>query len=156
MTKNKRILYFSLFIPYIIIVMFLVFSPHFPFKLDIQDGNIPTMIRVLKAPVFYIPFQETISISFWLNVIMTVPFGSFLRLIFCKRLQFKLILTVGVIVGLFIETIQFIFDNFIPGFSRYVDINDLISNAFGVVVGYYLMMLMYKILLKLKNNTISR
>lgn len=156
MVKKNRIVCFILFIIYISMVIFLVFSPHFPFKLNVQGGDIPIMIKILKAPVFYIPFQEIRDIGFWLNIILTVPFGAFLCILFGKRLKFIFIFKMGFIVGMFIESIQFILDNLIPGFLRYVDINDLISNTFGVVIGYYSIILIYKTLLKFKNNTISR
>lgn len=154
MTKKNKIVFFVLFIIYISIVIFLVFSPYFPFKLTVQDGNIPTRIKILKAPVFYIPFQEIGSIGFWLNVILTVPFGSFLWIVVDQRLKFIFVFKIGFIVGMFIESIQFLLDNLIPGFHRYVDINDLISNTFGVVIGYYSIILIYKTLLK--NKMISR
>jgi glycopeptide antibiotics resistance protein len=152
LNKELRYILIVLFIIFMSVVAFLVFSPHFPLHMNVQDGPAPTMIMVGKAPVCYVPFQELTDIGFWLNVLMTMPFGGFLLLLIPRHLSFKWILLIGVLLGCFIEGTQFILDNLENGFLRYVDINDVMSNALGVVLGYYLLMLLLRVLLQVIKN----
>lgn len=141
-----------LLLVFVSIVFFLVFSPHFPFSFHVQGGNQPNMMMLGRAPVCFIPFNEMDDIGFYLNILMTMPFGVFLFLFSNKKFHFRYILLAGVFIGLFIETCQFILDNVIHFFIRYVDINDVISNALGFVLGYYLSILCVKILKKKFNK----
>lgn len=64
-----------------------------------------------------------------LNVLLWIPFGAWLRL---KTTNYKTAVMSGFIFSLVIETIQYIFA---LGVS---DINDLIANTLGFVIGFWL------------------
>lgn len=71
-----------------------------------------------------------------LNLIMAVPYGFLIS--FLKKQTTRTIIIRGLLFGLIIELIQFIMA-IIAGFTmRYVDINDVIFNFIGVIVGYLL------------------
>ncbi|MHA8137615.1 VanZ family protein [Lactobacillaceae bacterium Scapto_B20] len=131
-----RIILMVLFGIYLMCVALLCFTPSLP--LPVQLGSYPTLssIMVGRAEVVYMPFQEILTEGFWLNVIMTMPMGAFIYLLFRRVNLLKQILTIGLLTGLTIETGQFILDNLFD-FHRTVDINDVISNWFGVMIAYY-------------------
>lgn len=121
-------------------MFYLVFTPHFPLHLHVQSGPQPTSIVIGFAPVDVVPFQEITNIGFWLNVVMTMPVGGLILLLKNARVRFIILWLYGLLLGIFIESMQFIQDNSIKGFSRFVDINDVISNMLGVVLGFYLLL----------------
>ncbi|WP_397326621.1 VanZ family protein [Pediococcus ethanolidurans] len=60
----------------------------------------------------------------------------------CLRNQLTSI-TTGILIGFTIEFIQFITDN-LAITHRWVDINDVLANTLGFVIGYYLSKLIDK------------
>lgn len=120
---------------YLAIVGYLTLTPT-----SYAFGNVPTMrpFWVGNAPTNPIPFRG-IEIDFYLNILMLVPMGVYLKLL-CKA-DFRQIAIIGVLIGLSIESTQFILDSFLQ-MSRWVDINDIITNAGGVVIGYSLVLLL--------------
>ncbi|TPR14809.1 VanZ family protein [Apilactobacillus timberlakei] len=148
--NNKfRITLISILSLCILFIAYLVFTPSFPFHVNVQSGPQPTFIMIGKAQVCYIPFQEITNIGFWLNVIMTMPIGGFLLLLNTHKIKFRWVLVTGLLTGLFIESLQFILDNTLNGFMRFVDINDVISNTLGVIIGFYALQLFLLIIIKI-------
>lgn len=97
-------------------------------------GEVATMrpFWVGNAPTNPIPFRG-IEIDFYLNILMMVPLGVYLKLLF--KVNFRQAMVAGLLIGIGIETTQFILDSFLH-MSRWIDINDVITNAGGVVIGY--------------------
>ena len=95
-----------------------------------------------------IPFIDMITgpIDTILNVILFVPMGLFLPLLYKKCNNIKAVALTGFMFSLSVEIVQM----FGWGSS---DINDLITNIIGVCLGYLISKLLYKILPnKLKNQ----
>lgn len=95
-----------------------------------------------------IPFIDMITgpIDTILNVILFVPMGLFLPLLYKKCNNIKAVALMGFMFSLSVEIVQM----FGWGSS---DINDLITNTIGVCLGYLISKLLYKILPnKLKNQ----
>lgn len=81
------------------------------------------------------PLQKaSIDASFWFNIVMTLPQGWlwYRRWPRLNRLIWPLL---GVVTGGALETGQAL-GNWLVGLGRWVDINDIITNALGVVLGY--------------------
>ena len=99
-------------------------------------GSGPTMkpFWVGNAPTNPIPFRG-IEMDFYLNILMTVPLGVYLKLL--SKSTFHQIIGLGLLVGVGIESTQFILDSFLQ-LSRWIDINDVMTNACGIIVGYLL------------------
>lgn len=126
-------------------MLYLVFTPHFPLHVYVQSGPQQTILTIGRAPISYIPFQEVMNVGFWLNIIMTIPIGVFILLIIDRNMiNLKKISIYGFSIGMSIELIQFILDNVFKTYDRFVDINDVISNMIGVVLGFYLALLIFK------------
>lgn len=152
LNEKIKILLLSLCIICIFVVFYLVFTPHFPLHLHVQSGPQPSSIMIGFAPVDFVPFQEITNIGFWLNVVMTMPVGGLILLLKNARIRFITLWLYGLLLGLFIESMQFILDNSIKGFSRFVDINDVISNMLGVVLGFYLLLVVINLINVLSRN----
>ncbi len=82
------------------------------------------------------------------NILLTIPFG--LLLPFLVRVTGRAALWLALAVGLGIETAQLLVSLAIGAVYRAVDINDVLLNAVGVLLGYGL----YKVITRLK--TIDR
>ncbi|GAX01540.1 VanZ family protein [Secundilactobacillus silagei] len=96
-------------------------------------GSVPTMkpFWVGNAPTNPIPFRG-IEMDFYLNILMMVPMGVYLKLL--SKANFRQIVGLGFLIGIGIESTQFLLDSFLQ-LSRWVDINDVITNAGGVIIG---------------------
>lgn len=120
---------------YLIVVGYLTLTPT-----SYAYGVVPTMtpVWVGNVPTNPVPFRG-IEFDFYLNIIMMVPMGVYLGLL--RKSRHTHIIWAGIMIGIGIESTQFILDSFL-NMSRWVDINDVITNAFGVVIGYLLIFLL--------------
>lgn len=87
----------------------------------------------LKPIINLIPFQNfkpSNIVGMILNIVMLVPFGFFLPILFERYKKFYRTLTAGIITSLLIEIIQLYT-------FRASDIDDLIMNTLGTVVGFF-------------------
>ncbi|MCM3315946.1 VanZ family protein [Rummeliibacillus stabekisii] len=87
-----------------------------------------------------------------LNILLTFPFGFGLP--FISKVSFKKIVVLGFLLGVFIEISQLIIALMVGFTTRYVDVNDIIFNFSGVLLGYGVFKLFlksFKFLIK-KNN----
>ena len=103
-----------------------------PFRLR----NIHTYIKAIKHSTFYVPLY---------NIVLTVPFGMYLRYYFKKS---KLdIIIYSFFLSLFFELTQLTGLYFIyPRGYRLFDVDDLILNTVGGLLGYFIVKPFMKIL----------
>ncbi len=81
-----------------------------------------------------IPLQRaSIDLSFWANIVMTVPQGMLLQFNWSQT-RWPRWLLAGLATGLTLETGQAIF-NACVHLGRWVDINDVLTNCLGVIIG---------------------
>ncbi|MFD1672032.1 VanZ family protein [Agrilactobacillus yilanensis] len=92
-----------------------------------------TPIWVGPVPTNPIPFRG-IGTDFYLNILLTLPLGLWAPLTRSK-FRFKTSLALGFGIGLGIESLQFILD-WLLKLNRWVDINDVLMNALGVIIGW--------------------
>jgi len=104
--------------------------------LEVMRREVSFTDRLNLIPLFYGPYAtlESISASAGQNILLTVPFGF--GICFLIRLGPRVFLWLGFAVGLGIEAVQLAVS--IPlGFPyRVTDINDVLANAVGVLLGY--------------------
>ncbi|MBB1080044.1 VanZ family protein [Limosilactobacillus sp. STM2_1] len=91
------------------------------------------------APFNIIPLQG-LSEEFFLNVIMTVPFGIYLYLI-NHQMPFTHAILYGFLFSFFIESNQFVCD-LLFHIGRVADVDDLISNTLGTTIGFAVMIML--------------
>lgn len=147
-----RVLIVYSFILYLIIIYFLVILP-LPNKEDviykpnmiklIPFGFINDFIRessfVLTNPTTYLKaIKEPCFYTVIFNIFMTIPFGMYLRYYF--KCNFKKTLFISLILSLFFELTQLTgLYGLYPYPYRVFDVDDLIMNSLGGIIGYIIM-----------------
>lgn len=133
-------LFFTIFFVYVVVVLdrtlfqfqSLIVLKHFAPHLMLNgqgDGNTVDLIPLVKLT------HEDLETSL-LNVLLMVPFGFGLP--FITNLRFVGTVTAGVLFSVVIEVLQLV-TGLIGGVTfRIADVNDVIFNATGVVLGYWL------------------
>ncbi|MBM6754345.1 VanZ family protein [Lactobacillus alvi] len=112
---------------YLMFLFFLCFRPSFgnPFVIFRSFHNVP--INIWPTLNLRIDTLE--------NIILTVPTGAFFALIF-QRINLLEAGLLSIIPGILIESGQFVADYFCQ-IERIVDINDIISNWLGCMLGFF-------------------
>jgi len=96
---------------------------------------------IIRANINLIPFSNGIGITFYLNIIMCIPLGFLLPFIWKSYRKLWKTIFLGAGFSLLIEISQLIT-------SRATDIDDLIANTIGAVVGYFIWLVFKKIFKK--------
>ena len=151
---NKfRVLIIYSFILYLITIYFLVILP-LPSREEVANmtGKIVQLIPFtfikdivretnfsLTDPSTYIPTLSHPSVyTFIFNIVMTIPFGMYLRYYYKCSLKKTFIVTL--LLSLFFEFTQVTgLYGLYPRPYRLCDIDDLITNTLGGVIGYFIM-----------------
>lgn len=85
------------------------------------------------------PLQPaSLDASFWLNIVMTVPQGMIWQFNHGTH-RWRQWLVAGLATGLTLESGQAVFNRLV-GLGRWVDINDVITNCLGVMIGATIML----------------
>lgn len=131
---KKTNMYLVFFLIFYIYICFLLKYTQFPIVID---STIKSKIgQNVWRDSNFVPFNpKKIAIkTSILNILLTIPFGFGLP--FIKKVNFKKMLILGILLGCLLESLQLIIA-LIVGFTfRYVDINDVIFNFCGVILGY--------------------
>lgn len=137
----RRCTYLYVFVLYFICAYFMTLLP-FPNKEDFAHmGPIYRYIRLIpfqylfniKTPSFALDVAFQI-----LNVIMTIPLGFFLRYLY--GISLKKVVLAGFLTSLLYEITQVTGIFFIyPRPYRFFDVDDLITNTLGALIGYQCM-----------------
>lgn len=121
---------------YLIVVGYLTLAPtSYAFVTDQEVA--PLMVGT--APVNLVPFWSTTA-DFYQNVVMMLPMGVYIGLM-VPQFNWRGVVVAGGLISIAIETMQFFLDLTV-GLSRWVDINDVITNTLGVLVGWLILKLL--------------
>jgi len=94
-----------------------------------------------------IPFKGSFNLGSIQNIIMTMPLGFLVPLIRTKATSLKQIALVGILAGLILEGLQ-LMQLLVNTFTfRVIDVNDVLFNFCGVLVGYFCFKIMRSIIL---------
>lgn len=106
----------------------------------------------LGRDINLIPFKDALHMTSLLNVAMFVPIGFLLGMI--KGKKWKSITVIGLIISFLVESGQLLTNVFIGYNFRTADVNDLIFNTVGTVVGVLIYVFAVKVADKIfgKNN----
>ncbi len=100
----------------------------------------------LSSSINLVPFQRGVSRSDLLNILMTIPFSIILPFVSKIRNLIKMSL-IGFLLGFGIELLQLAECALTGGFSmRVIDITDVICNFLGVVIGYFILYFIAKVI----------
>lgn len=134
--KNKRkktfgyLIFFGFFYLYIMLV---INKTQFPIITDLDPHYYGLSNAFVYQPVNFI---TDLNRAIILNVILTIPFGFLLP--FLKKVNFKTIALYGFLFTLSIEGCQLLVYLILGAHLRFIDINDVIYNSIGVILGYFL------------------
>jgi glycopeptide antibiotics resistance protein len=124
---------------YLLIVIGLTIFP-IPIFSDLSGLQVSEQIALVFSRVNWVPFYnwgryigKSQLFEIVNNILLTIPFGILINII--AKPNMKNILWVSIASGLAIETSQFIMSLFF-GPYRTVDINDVILNSIGSLIGY--------------------
>jgi glycopeptide antibiotics resistance protein len=97
--------------------------------------QIPVLSEINITPFYFGPYglEDAVSTQL-LNILLTVPFGFGIN--FIARMRPRSFLWLGPAIGFGIEIIQLVVSLLLGYAYRYIDINDVIMNTLGVLVGY--------------------
>ena len=103
--------------------------------------------KTFSPRIVLVPFVDMISgpVDTILNVILFIPLGFFLPLLYKKYNRVNRVALTGVLLSISIEIVQMF------GMGS-TDINDLITNTVGTCLGYYI----YKVVFKLVRKELRR
>lgn len=145
--KNEKIFYvFST-------IMFIYFMQVakltlFPIVMIGLPSNIANSIN-------YIPFKGGINRTDIMNIIMTIPLGIGMPFITNIK-NMKKSIFLGLSAGIIIETLQYLETFLTDGYTyRIIDINDIIFNFAGTVLGFLALYVFSHIFLKLKEENLT-
>ena len=103
---------------------------------------------LVQGSVNLVPFSG-LNISFILNIVMCVPLGFLLPIIWKSYRKIVPVFLAGALFSLIIEVSQIIT-------TRATDIDDLIANTFGAVIGFILWAVLSRVVsLKDKSSTVD-
>jgi len=146
----------ALFGFYIIAVIGVIFFPisiplNWPANLNWKE-TLHNLGRINLSPLYFLsithqPFSlRWLLVDFGLNAILTIPFGFGLG--YFRRPGWLKLLFWALLTGLALEGIQLLVILAVGTLYHTVDINDVILNALGVIIGYCLFLLVKQILQK--------
>jgi glycopeptide antibiotics resistance protein len=74
------------------------------------------------------------------NLVMLTPLGIYIPLLYNNASSLKKVLTLGFVVAASIELLQFVFTFLVDynsgGYGRSIDIDDVLLNVLGIVIGF--------------------
>lgn len=108
----------------------------FPIEINLgfYKNQSPWYSRINPIPILTIDLP-----TFVLNIIMLIPFGVYLWLLVNpQKISWELVLVRSLVFSLSIEVLQLLLYITLNS-GRSVDINDLIANTLGGLVGFYVM-----------------
>jgi len=117
------------FIIYLLCVIQLVFFP-----IEVNIGKYANLTPWYKT-INFIPILTIDVKTFFLNILMLIPFGMYLPLLNRKFETLKAVAYHGLFLSLFFEIFQMM-NRMVFGNGRNTDINDLIANTVGAILGY--------------------
>lgn len=117
MSRKRKIVIIFMII-YLFAMMSVVGMPGIKYLLVDMNCNFIPLKDIFSSPMGYI-----------LNIILFIPLGIFLPILYKKYRNFRSVTVFGFLTSLFIEIMQ-IFSH------RATDIDDLITNTLGTIIGY--------------------
>ncbi|TVX93258.1 VanZ family protein [Paenibacillus agilis] len=161
--SNVCILFYGVLFYYLIFVgKYTLFPiPVSEAYLSMIRPNSPFIERINLLPLWTDKNFTFITKEQILNIIMTIPFGYIVNYVMNKQNFFKLVRS-GIILGTIIETIQLCISLSIKYPYRIIDVNDIIFNLIGVMIGYLIFravsFLFVKVvdLTKMEHNTFTK
>lgn len=89
------------------------------------------------------------------NVLLLMPLGFFIPILWSRFRQLKRIVLLGFTLSVLIEFLQLL-QSLIGGIGRVSDVDDVIFNVLGTIIGYYIYKLTFKLVEKYEIKIFQR
>ncbi|RYI30386.1 VanZ family protein [Bacillus infantis] len=123
---------------YLLCVIHLVFFP-----IEVNIGKYANQTKWYQT-VNFIPVLTIDITTFMLNVLMLVPFGMYLPFLNRRMVSLKDAAKFGFALSLAFELVQLLI-RVTLGSGRSTDVNDLLANTAGAIVGFFIVKSLFKI-----------
>lgn len=142
--RLKYIILHSLVFAYIVAVVGIVIFP-LPFQARlIEDSRLNSNLVNNFVPlrsIIDIFSLHSLSVSIKQiggNIFLLLPWGFFVPLVWFKKARFIPLFKIGILSALSIELMQFLISLFLGFTYKVTDVDDIILNTFGFIIGYFL------------------
>ena len=135
-TRNKNLSYIVLCAVFGLYIIGAISVVVFPFSIGSSNPDFKPAVNMIPfnfGSCFDI-FPEICFRTIYENIVLTIPFGFGIS--FITPIKRKNILKLGIMVGLLFELTQLAISLLFRSAFRAADINDVIFNAIGVLLGY--------------------
>jgi glycopeptide antibiotics resistance protein len=123
---------------YLLCVIHLVFFP-----IEVNIGQYSNQTPWYKT-INFIPILTIDIMTFLLNVLMLIPFGMYIPFLHKSKISVKRVIKLGFMLSLSFELVQLLI-RVTLGSGRSTDINDLLANTSGAVIGFLIVKRLYLI-----------
>ncbi len=139
----------EVFILSIIFTYFIVLLCRTQFPIFIDNQTMKEELGGIKLgrDINLIPLKDFMQMTSVLNIVMFVPIGFLLGLI--EGIKWKKITMIGFSISFFIEISQILVNVFIGYNFRIADVNDLIFNTLGTIIGLFILYIVRYVINKL-------
>lgn len=122
-----------------IYLLFAVEQVFFPIRViepsgDLFEMGLRSSVNLVPLRFNFTELTHIVVLQILLNVLLTVPLGFGVN--FVAHMSPRRILLLALAVGLGIEAIQFVIGVLLGYLYRIIDVNDMLLNALGVLIGY--------------------
>jgi glycopeptide antibiotics resistance protein len=134
--RLSYLLFFSVFWVYLLAVVDVVI---FPIAVGVGNSNIAFRANINLIPFYFGGCSRLINFCAFNiigNIVLTIPFGFGIN--FLIKIKPKNFFSLAIIVGFVLEFSQLVISLIFRSRSHVIDVNDVILNGTGVIVGYVL------------------
>lgn len=138
---KKNIAYLLFLTIFFVYIYYLIDLTQFPIYIDDEHRKILGGQNVWREMNF-IPFNNGFSMANFYNIIMTIPLGFAIP--FLMKANVKKIFMIGLGTTVTLESLQLLTALYAGYTFRVVDINDIIFNTLGTLIGYLIFFKAFK------------
>jgi glycopeptide antibiotics resistance protein len=139
--RKRDIAYLLFFTIFYVYIYYLIDLTQFPIYIDDEQREIFGGQNVWKE-MNLVPFKYGFSIANFYNILMTIPLGFGIP--FLVKVNLKKIFVIGLLTTISMESLQLLTALYAGYTFRVVDINDIILNTFGTLIGYLIFFKAFK------------
>lgn len=152
--RNKSNIYLFFFSVFSFYIMNVAKYTIFPIQIGTEWVEYLKETSTFYANINFIPFNEQDLNQTLLNILLTIPFGFGLSYI-KKLVSLKSVLLAGIAFSFTIEMTQLLISLLIGYPYRIIDINDIMANTLGAVIGYVAFLLFSKLVIAIVKKILT-
>lgn len=148
--KRKSYIYLSVLFLFLIYLQQAIRITLFPIHIGVFNNIDASIIDCMNFKPFGFSLHYIKNVQIWGNILLTIPLGFTLPLIF--NIKNKISILISILTSSLFELTQLLFIIFLKELTFVFDINDILLNAFGSVLGFLVLYLFAKVFTKIKKD----